>query len=104
MASNTQLILCNGDTGSHGDGTTGTVVSSATNTYVEGKLVALNGDTYNCNNPSHNSETVITQLTKTYAEGKLMVTVKATTSCGAGFDYSPSYPNASVNATKTYAE
>lgn len=104
MGTYSQRVLTNGDTGSHGDGTKGTVVASSTKTYAEGNLVVLNGDVYNCNDSNHNSETVITTLTKTYAEGKLMVTAAAITSCGAGFVYSPSYPNADVNCTKTFAE
>jgi uncharacterized Zn-binding protein involved in type VI secretion len=99
-----KLILVNGDIGSHGDGTEGVAVATATKTYVEGKLVVLTGDVYVCEHEDHNSETIISTLTKTYAEGKLMCNISATVSCGAEFILSPGAPNADTHATKTHAE
>ncbi len=103
MALSSSRILVNGDIGSHGDGTTGVVVTSATKTWVEGKLVVLTGDEYICEHEDHNSETVITTLIKTYAEGKLMCNISAVSSCGAGF-IPPGDPDAVTQVTKTYAE
>lgn len=84
------LVLLHGDTGTHG----GSVVSSATKTYAEGKKVVLHGDTYNC--PLHGAQTVVALTTKTYAEGKLIaVEGGLTTTC---------WDTLSSSATKTEAE
>lgn len=83
------LLVLDGDSGSHG----GTVTSSATKTYAEGKLVVLDGDTYTCD--IHGGQTVIAGTTKTKAEGKLIVVDGDSTSCGATI---------TASATKTEAE
>lgn len=86
------LIILDGDAGS-GCGGTGTVASGATKTYVEGKLVVLDGDTYTCS--LHGAQTVIAGTTKTKAEGELIVIDGDSTSCGATL---------SSSAVKTEAE
>jgi uncharacterized Zn-binding protein involved in type VI secretion len=85
-------ILLDGDIVTNHGG--GSVTSSATKTYAEGKKVVLDGDTVNCN--THGNRPITNPIsTKTYAEGSLIALDGAVASCGAIL---------SSSATKTYAE
>lgn len=86
------LLVLDGDAGT-GCGGNGTVASTATKTYAEGKLVVKDGDPYTCD--LHGAQTVIAGTTKTYAEGELLVIDGDSTSCGATL---------TASATKTEAE
>jgi uncharacterized Zn-binding protein involved in type VI secretion len=69
----------------HGDvlNHTGSIISSATNVYCDGILVALLGDliTPHRTNPTHVGATIINSSSKVYANGKLIARLGDFSSC-----------------------
>ena len=68
-----------------GDGSThgGVIVSSASKTIVEGKLVARVGDRHSCPIPGHGVTDITTGSPQFSAEGALVARSGSLTGCGA---------------------
>ena len=68
-----------GDTSSHG----GVIISSASKTTVDGKLVARVGDSHSCPIPGHGVTAIATGSSKYICEGAATAVVGSVCGCGA---------------------
>ena len=68
-----------GDSSSHG----GVIITSASKTIVEGKLVARVGDSHSCPVPGHGVTPIVTGSPQFTAEGALVARTSSLTGCGA---------------------
>lgn len=72
------LIARKGDTSSHG----GTITTgTATKSYAEGKLIALEGSILDC--PAHGNQAIDGNLANSKCEGKRIAVNGSTAHCGA---------------------
>ena len=73
------LVIRLNDTSDHG----GTVISSASKTYVEGELVARIGDQHDCPIPGHGVTDIVEGSPDTYVEGMQVAREGDKADCGA---------------------
>ena len=83
------LIVRLGDTSDHG----GAVITSASKTYCEGKLIAREGDILDC--PVHGPNPIVEHSSKHRCEGQLIARQGDHTACGASLI---------SGASKTYSD
>ena len=67
------------DTSNHG----GVITTSATKTFVNGKLVARVGDLHSCPLPGHGITAILTGSNKFTCEGAVVAVIGSITGCGA---------------------